>query len=98
MSVALFSCQVVISAVIIGGNLPVWENDVKRNLALGRVIKGNTLVYRAINTDAVLGGCILSAGELESSKEYLQQPDGSWVLVYQVPPPHMHCSSVNSSQ
>ena len=74
--------------MVIGGSLPVWENDVKRTLAIGRVIKGNPLVYKSVSTDAVLGGCILSAGELDSSKEYLQQADGSWVLVYQVLPLH----------
>lgn len=77
--------------MVIGGNMPVWENDVKRTLALGRVIKGNPLVYKSVSTDAVLGGCILSAGELDSSKEYLQQGDGSWVLVYQVIPLHFPC-------
>lgn len=43
-------------------------------------------IYRALKDDPVIGGCMLSAGELDSSKEYLQQGDGSWVLVYQVIP------------
>lgn len=35
--------------------------------------------------DAVRGGCMLSAAELESSKNYLQQNDGKWVLAFLLP-------------
>jgi hypothetical protein len=30
------------------------------------------------------GGCVLSAAELDSSKEYIQLLDGSWTMLYQV--------------
>jgi hypothetical protein len=32
----------------------------------------------------VTGGCVLSAAELDSSKQYLQRPDGEWAIAYQV--------------
>jgi hypothetical protein len=33
----------------------------------------------------VLGGCLLSAAEIDSSKKYVQLPDGTWTIIYQVP-------------
>lgn len=41
-------------------------------------------IFCALKEDAVRGGCLLSAAELDSSKEYLQQPDGAWIVVFQV--------------
>jgi hypothetical protein len=41
-------------------------------------------IYRALKEDSVRGGCLLTAAELDSSKEYLQQADGSWIVAYQV--------------
>lgn len=41
-------------------------------------------VVRAEPLDAVTGGCVLSAAELDSSKQYLQRPDGEWAIAYQV--------------
>jgi hypothetical protein len=33
---------------------------------------------------AARGACLLSAAELSSSKQYIQSPDDSWTLAYQV--------------
>ncbi len=41
-------------------------------------------VVRAEPLDAVTGGCVLSAAELDSSKQYLQHADGEWAIAYQV--------------
>ena len=71
-----------LSAIIFGGSDTTPEEERKREAAVARV--GKCPIYRALKEDAVRGGCMLSAGELDSSKEYLQQGDGSWVLVYQV--------------
>ena len=35
--------------------------------------------------DAVSGGCMLSAAELGSSKNYLHQTDGNWILAFLLP-------------
>ena len=34
--------------------------------------------------DAAVGGCVLSAAELPSSKEYLQREDGEWIIAHMV--------------
>jgi hypothetical protein len=73
---------VKLSAIVFGGSDATPEEERKREAAVARL--GKYPIYRALKHDAVIGGCILSAGELDSSKEYLQQGDGSWVLVYQV--------------
>jgi hypothetical protein len=41
-------------------------------------------VVRAEPEDAAVGGCVLSAAELSSSKQYLQRKDGEWAIAYQV--------------
>lgn len=71
------------SAIVFAGSSASAEEEKQRDAAVSRVIKGLP-IYRALKEDAVRGGCMLSAGELDSSKEYLQQPDGSWVVAYQV--------------
>lgn len=71
------------SAIVFAGSSASSEEEKLRDAAVSRVIKGLP-IYRALKEDAVRGGCMLSAGELDSSKEYLQQPDGSWVVAYQV--------------
>ncbi len=40
--------------------------------------------HRANVVDAAQGACILSAAELESSKQYLQMNDGAWKIAYLV--------------
>lgn len=40
-------------------------------------------LFRASPTDAVVGACLSSAAELESSKQYMQQDDG-WNIAYMV--------------
>lgn len=47
--------------------------------------KGVEEVLKASAGDAVKGGCFLSAAELDSSKQYLQQGDGTWTVMYQLP-------------
>jgi len=47
--------------------------------------KGVEEVIKASAGDAVKGGCFLSAAELDSSKQYLQQGDGTWTVMYQLP-------------
>ena len=71
-----------LSAIIFGGSDTTPEEERKREAAVTHI--GKYPIYRALKDDPVIGGCMLSAGELDSSKEYLQQADGSWVLVYQV--------------
>lgn len=71
------------SAIVFAGSSTSSEQEKQRDAAVSRLIKG-VPIYRALKEDAVRGGCMLSAGELDSSKEYLQQPDGSWVVAYQV--------------
>lgn len=71
-----------LSAIIFGGSDTTPEEERKREAAVAGI--GKYPIYRALKDDPVIGGCMLSAGELDSSKEYLQQGDGSWVLVYQV--------------
>ena len=78
------------SAIVFAGSSTSSEQEKQRDAAVSRVIKG-VPIYRALKEDAVRGGCMLSAGELDSSKEYLQQPDGSWVVAYQV----RHCASLD---
>ena len=34
--------------------------------------------------DCALGGCMFTAADLDSSKNYLQQSDGSWLVAYLV--------------
>lgn len=41
-------------------------------------------VHRANVVDGAQGACILSAAELESSKQYLQMSDGAWKIAYLV--------------
>eukprot|EP01032_Pedospumella_encystans_P018831 gene18831-21426_t len=41
--------------------------------------------HRANVVDAAQGACILSAAELESSKQYLQMYDGAWKIAYLLP-------------
>jgi hypothetical protein len=72
-----------VSAIVFAGSSASSEVEKQRDAAVSRLIKGLP-IYRALKEDAVRGGCMLSAGELDSSKEYLQQPDGSWVVAYQV--------------
>ena len=77
-----------LSAIIFGGSDTTPEEERKREAAVAGI--GKYPIYRALKDDPVIGGCMLSAGELDSSKEYLQQGDGSWVLVYQVFNSHFH--------
>lgn len=48
-----------------------------------------TPLFTTNETDASYGGCLLSAAELDSSKEYLQAEDGDWYISYLV---STHCS------
>ena len=45
----------------------------------------NVPILSAGQFDAVSGGCMLSAAELGSSKNYLHQADGNWVLAFLLP-------------
>lgn len=40
-------------------------------------------VIKSLAQDAVMGGCLLSAAELDSSKQYIQVAD-VWTIAYQV--------------
>ena len=68
------------------GNGSSGEDEKERSASISKLFPASSVpVYRALKDDAARGGCLLSAGELDSSKEYLEQPDGSWVVAYQVP-------------
>ena len=47
--------------------------------------KSSLHFYSAGDRDAVRGGCVLSAAELESSKQYINHEQDGWVLAYQLP-------------
>ena len=82
-----FSYKGRISAVVFNGNCCSAEEEKMRDSTVSLVFPkkaSSPSIYRGLKEDAVRGGCILSAAELDSSKEYLQQPGGSWVLAYQV--------------
>ena len=70
------------------GNSSGAEEEKKRDSAVSQVFAKKTpssCIFRSLREDPARGGCILSAGELDSSKEYLQKEGGSWVVAYQVP-------------
>lgn len=49
------------------------------------LVKKATLFVRVGANDSVQGGCLLSAAELDSSKQYVQLEDGSHSTVYHLP-------------
>lgn len=53
--------------------------------ALSHVVSSNVVTqsYGAV----VRGACLLSAAELDSSKDYIQNNSGAWSIVYQVSTP-----------
>jgi hypothetical protein len=53
--------------------------------ALDKASVSTGVIVEALVDDAVLGGCLLSAAELDSSKEYIQTEDGSWAISYILP-------------
>lgn len=86
-----FPLQSRLSAIVFNGNAASADEEKKRDAAVSIIGAGSDgkrtpslPIFRALKEDAVRGGCILSAGELDSSKEYLQQQDGSWIVAYQV--------------
>lgn len=73
------------------GNCCTAEEEKIRDSSVSLVYAKKTpspSIYRGMKEDAVRGGCILSAAELDSSKEYLQGAGGSWILAYQVHTSH----------
>jgi hypothetical protein len=78
--------QTEIRAVIIGCGIK--DNVAQLRRSVGEHAKDlNTVpIVHAQVGDAALGGCMFSAGELDSSKNYIQQPDGTWRVAFQVSP------------
>ena len=64
------------AAILVGGD----EGDIKSLAGLADV----PIMLRADPGDAVKGGCYLSAAELDSSKQYINN-DGKWTAAYQLP-------------
>ena len=64
----------------------VWSDSDALSLLSG--VRGSCTaaieVIRAQPGDAAIGGCVLSAAELSSSKEYLQREDEQWAIAYLV--------------
>ena len=61
------------------------DEGVAETRKLKCVKDSSTLFLRAGSADAVQGGCLLSAAELDSSKQYAMLEDGSWTTLYQLP-------------
>ena len=49
-----------------------------------KIFPGRGIIASEAN-DTVSGACILSAAELDSSKQYIHSEDGSWNLCYLLP-------------
>ena len=73
--------------MIFNGNGSSPEEEKRRDSAVSQVfakMAPSSSIFRSMREDPARGGCMLSAGELDSSKDYLQSQSGSWIVAYQV--------------
>lgn len=61
------------------GSAAIDHETIHASLGVDRKVK----VVESLKTDAVMGGCLLSAAELDSSKNYIQIDD-QWQIAYMV--------------
>lgn len=76
----------IISAVVLSSefsSVGIEKKDQTTSLINSTIQKA--ILFHALKDDSVKGGCYLSAAELESSKQYIQQDDDSWRMFYQLP-------------
>jgi hypothetical protein len=80
--------QGALRAIVIGtgvaANVEVITSVIHERAALLHPHMKSLPAIQAETGDCALGGCMFSAAELESSKSYIQQSDGSWCVAYQV--------------
>jgi hypothetical protein len=84
----LFVLQEGLRAIVIGtgvtANAEVIADAIRERAALCHPQMKSLPTIQAETGDSAIGGCMFSAAELDASKSYIQQPDGSWCVAYQV--------------
>ena len=69
---------------ITGSDSSLYEKTILKTLATTYSLP-STSILSSTPAIVALGGCLLSAAETESSKEYIQDEEGKWKIVYQLP-------------
>jgi len=71
---------VLLDGLLTGSAAIDFHETIHASLGVDRKVK----VVESLKTDAVMGGCLLSAAELDSSKNYIQIDD-QWQIAYMLP-------------